>query len=460
VNQQDLQQNPDDPIQLIRDAWLENGDHLDELVTQLTRGVMVVPFVGAGLSADLGGFGFPLWSRFLHNQAKLCGKSAEVANLLQRELYEDAADLLLQARGLANFHGAIENTYGSAKLQGRKIQGAVTHLPRLAQGPVVTTNWDPVLERVFLEAGREFERCVWGAQVDSISRAIQDDVRFLLKIHGDASERTNRVFTKTDYDQYYGPRGSPAMLPLPASLRQLFTGKRLLFLGCGLNRDRTMEVLRQIAEDGSVAWHFAILEKPESETQVYYDRIKFLGDCNIRAIWYPHGRHDLLQPLLAFLALQTPKLPDAGPKLTLISPARRLGGRPIRNELELLTPDRRATDLVGREQDLEDLWTWLHSKRPISIRTITGRAGAGKTRIAIELIDRLEVKEPGTWHAGFLSGEELRRFAQLQNLSAWKWPEPALLVLDYAGAHTEPLRHWLKELNLNPAEGVAGSVGA
>jgi hypothetical protein len=83
--------------------------------------------------------------------------------------------------------------------------------------------------------------------------------------------------------------------------------------------------------------------------------------------------------------------------LTLIPPRNRVPRAPLRTEVDLLNPYRRAIGLVGRERDMGVLWDWLHSQRPIAVRTLTGRAGAGKTRAAIELIERLNAEAPGQW---------------------------------------------------------------
>jgi tetratricopeptide (TPR) repeat protein len=132
------------------------------------------------------------------------------------------------------------------------------------------------------------------------------------------------------------------------------------------------------------------------------------------------------------------------PHLTLIPPRKRL---PLtRTEIDLLNPYLRAIPLVGREADLQSLWDWLHSARPIAIRTLTGRAGAGKTRAAIELIERVNAENAGTWWAGFVSGREMRRFAAQQNLAGWSWNHPTLIVVDYAASLIEPLRDWLRDL--------------
>src|SRR5581483_9013630 len=138
------------------------------------------------------------------------------------------------------------------------------------------------------------------------------------------------------------------------------------------------------------------------------------------------------------------------PRLTLIPPRNR--AHAIRTEFDLLNAYCRSTALIGREADMQSLWDWLHSpRRPVAVRTLKGRAGAGKTRIAIELIERLNSEKSGQWWAGFVSGREMRRFAAQQSLSDWGWARPTLVVVDYAASLIEPLREWLRDLAQNPA---------
>ena len=133
------------------------------------------------------------------------------------------------------------------------------------------------------------------------------------------------------------------------------------------------------------------------------------------------------------------------PHLTLIPPRNRLPRRSP-GPVDLLNPYHRAIALVGREADMQSLWGWLHSGRSIAVRTLAGRAGAGKTRAAIELIERLNTEHPGRWFAGFVASSELQRFHQQQNLAQWGWARPTLVVVDYAASLVEPLRGWLREL--------------
>ncbi|WP_186443132.1 hypothetical protein, partial [Desulfobotulus alkaliphilus] len=135
------------------------------------------------------------------------------------------------------------------------------------------------------------------------------------------------------------------------------------------------------------------------------------------------------------------------PYLTLIPPKNRAPR--TEKEIDLLNPYSRSIPLTGRDANLKELWEWLHTPRTISVRTLAGGAGCGKTRMAIELIHRLDTEEADKWQAGFLTGRELKRFADLQNLTDWGWQKPVLIVVDYAAALTSFLKTWLEELSQN-----------
>jgi tetratricopeptide (TPR) repeat protein len=123
---------------------------------------------------------------------------------------------------------------------------------------------------------------------------------------------------------------------------------------------------------------------------------------------------------------------------------RYLTRRHIESDADLLSPYSRSIPLIGREREMAALRAWLASDRPISVRVLTGRAGAGKTRLALELCEAL--LDDG-WDAGFVESGELVRFRSQQNLSTWGWQRPTLLVIDYAAVHAERLSGWLKELS-------------
>ena len=116
-------------------------------------------------------------------------------------------------------------------------------------------------------------------------------------------------------------------------------------------------------------------------------------------------------------------------------------GKP--RESDVIRPFTRSIELVGRETELDDLRGWLRKESAISVRVLTGSAGYGKTRLALELIEEMA---PQGWCAGFLTRAELKRFRVQHDLAGWGWNAPILAVVDYASASARDLHAWLKEL--------------
>jgi tetratricopeptide (TPR) repeat protein len=128
---------------------------------------------------------------------------------------------------------------------------------------------------------------------------------------------------------------------------------------------------------------------------------------------------------------------------------RYLARRTPATELELLHPYSLALPLVGRDSVMQELWSWLRSDAPISVRLLVARGGVGKTRLALQLCE--EAVREG-WHTGFITRAELERFRAQQNLSMWGWQRPTLAIIDYSAAKLSLLRPWLTELAANLGE--------
>lgn len=80
----------------------------------------------------------------------------------------------------------------------------------------------------------------------------------------------------------------------------------------------------------------------------------------------------------------------AQPRLKLIGPPRERPPQPVgaSDEAALLVYREEVTAFVGRDGLLEEhlAWATAHdSARPVSVRVLTGDAGTGKTRFALEL---------------------------------------------------------------------------
>lgn len=248
-----------------------------ELLCDKKNRQLVMPFVGAGMSAASG---FPLWSKFL---LRLCNDSAalhaEVTDYLAQGLFEEAAQAVADLFGVDALHGDIEAQLGRP---GYTVQGAVQLLPHSFSNGCITTNLDNVLERSYRENAERFDSEIWGENLREQPGFLSPDENNLFKLHGTATARNGRVVTRDEYQNTYDNNVS-----LSQVLAAIVSNRHLLFLGCSLSVDRTVQALVDIRQAAALATpqHFAFL--PLTEQTNREERRLQLTDANITPIWYP-----------------------------------------------------------------------------------------------------------------------------------------------------------------------------
>jgi hypothetical protein len=290
----------------------KNRPVADALVHSLKSSMGVIPFVGAGISAA---FNFPQWGDLLNRLAGPAQK-ARVARLVRQREFERAAELLYD-RGRAadrlqeGIAGSFERAIGSTEFTDQ----AAALLPYLTAGPVITTNYDRVLEGAFERAHRSFTRCIIGAEPDEIVPAIQRNERVLFKIHGDCETRRGLTLTLWSYEFAYGQRdrqsGRETRDKLRGMLPILLTNRPFLFLGCSLETDRTLEIVKATFQQHARVGHYAILAA-DVDADAFEQREEMLARIGIRVLWYMPGQYAevraLLRNLLEAISIETLKV--------------------------------------------------------------------------------------------------------------------------------------------------------
>lgn len=256
----------------------------------------VLPFVGAGMSMPSG---FKSWSQLLKD---LCVDSPPLLERIEQYLannaYEEASQDICDTLGADALHHDIDAHLGRT---GFALEGPIRLLPKCFGAGCITTNLDQVLERVYTEAARPFSDRVWGGRLKQQQGFINPDENKLFKLHGTADENGDRVLTQQEYEHTYANDVLQKTV-----LDRLMANRHMLFLGCSLGVDRTVQAIAQLKQDTGAAYpqHFAFLplyEDTDRETR----RIE-LGTANITPVWFEDGdgfdQSDALEALLVTLA--------------------------------------------------------------------------------------------------------------------------------------------------------------
>ena len=265
--------------------WLNrsNAETFYHLERQGRTGPGLVPFLGAGLSTA---FGIKDWKNLLLSAAPP-RLTPRIEKQLGENDYEGAAETLLKELGADGFQNMVAASAGDSNLASFDFRvGTVSLLPLLASGPVITTNFDRVLERAFQVNDAAFESVISGPRPDLIVDALHGNRRVLIKLHGDWQDRVGRTFAKSDYNNNYGeaqPERKRELLEAAEAL--LFSSCSMLFIGASLGPDRTVELLQEVHQRYAGLRHFAIMSVPKTESS-FNKKEKHLRSCGVLPLWY------------------------------------------------------------------------------------------------------------------------------------------------------------------------------
>lgn len=404
---------------------------------------VLIPFVGAGLTQ----FAYYSWPDALSEIANKITDEDDINKVQQLinkkgKYYLKAAQRLEEFRTPNNLARDIANLFSLEKLNDKKDwlpKEAIWLLPLLFSGLVITTNFDQTLETVYKyhPIYKVFEH----NQLSLLNQYLSQTTNYpgIFKLHGTVSgdfiEYDNIVFTEKQYKKFYGDGST-----LTESLTKCLKQKTILFLGCSLSQDRTMDILKNVIEEGKS--YYTIINCKKSERD---QKIKELGNKHIRAIIYEGDHHEAVRVILEHLLEETN--PDVYKALEYHE-----GELKSLND-KRFTYDSEIVPLVGREDEMKNLTDFLSdSQTAFKWWAITGPGGSGKSRLAYEFKKRL----PNGWKSRYLGSDDYDDLSALVD----KLTEKTLLIADYVQEHAKELGKFMARLNRKPrdlpVEGFAG----
>lgn len=410
-----------------------NQSVFEDLKKNYQRGSLI-PFVGAGLSVFCGYLG---WQQVLKKLTEFifeddikvnASKMIEDNKLLQaaQTIYDNYPRMLIELRKIIDYDKIANCDPGDW------YTSAAYVLPYLFDKSIVmTTNFDRVLEEVYDRCHVKFGRVVSPHEPDILSQIRQAAPHCLFKLHGDIGPDTydidKLVFTQKQYDAAYHSDG-----PLMKELPLWFQNKRLLFLGCSLMQDKTMDVLQQVTKANPGLDHYAILAcKPEKIGQ----RSRELGEQGISAIYYPENRHEAVRVILERLLEET----DSGKYEEMNRHVER--HIPISKTEHRFMYDSGYIGFTGRTKELEQLMDFCKNPKQISWWAVTGPGGMGKSRLVYEFT---EARKKEGWEIVWLNQNQ----DIYPRLLDWTPPvDQCILVADDVQSYLQAIGEWISSVS-------------
>ena len=392
----------------------------------------LTPFVGAGMSTPF----YKLWAGSLYEILEKISSTKvkrSIKKLIREGQYLEAADRLAEKRSIPNIAQDFAELYSPLKIKDQIStirRNAVYLLPALFHNMCITTNLDQMLELVYRDWNRDFfGTYLPGERVGLIREYFRDDGHALLKLHGSVQldgriDESSIVFTGQQYEHHYRPASD-----LVKELKTVFISKPLLFLGCSLNQDRTMEVLSEVQQAGM--WNYAIVNSDASSSD---DKFGQLGKQHIRAIIYPDGHHEAVRIILEKLLEET----DPSTYNSLIHFENGLASEQEKKKYQSrFSYTSEYVNTIGRDTELTKLNEFLLSKKNFEWWGITGPAGVGKSRLAWTFTQNLPLGWTSKWFHP----------SDYSNLDIYSNPtQNTVYVADYVRADAIAVGNWIVKL--------------
>lgn len=270
-----------------------NEQNLNLLIKKI-KSNSIVPYIGAGMSMLFDSV-YPLWGTFLDvTFDKFCINSNK--SEFDQKSFEDKADFLYSELGDVTFANHLKAIFNDSHLE-CELKGfeskAICALPKIFdKGLILTTNYDKVIEKIYTFYHKPLTSSHPG-HFEALNCSLRDNELLLFKFHGDISEPSSSIIlSKEQYNKAYS---NPDLVE---SLKRAYLSKSMLFLGCSLSTDRSLDILKDVCSDGIS--HFAII--PCDKDVIKERRVSLEKELYTQSVIYPNGKHECVKVLLDYIA--------------------------------------------------------------------------------------------------------------------------------------------------------------
>lgn len=216
-------------------------------------------FLGAGLSV---GAKYKDWKNLLREPA------SEIGLDIEKEQYDliSLAELIKNEKNRTYINQLIEDEFGRDNIKPTKNHEILASMPI---GVYWTTNYDSLMENALKKEKKSY---AVKRRHSDLATYRRDQEAVVYKMHGDISEPSKAVLTRTDYETYDSER-----ILFKEALEGQVVTKTFLFLGFSFtdpNLERMLARIRHTLKEGTRT-HYCIMKRVDSSLEDYdYQKIK------------------------------------------------------------------------------------------------------------------------------------------------------------------------------------------
>lgn len=377
---------------------------------------------GAGISSSLSNNTSYSWYKWIEKGIEYLGydssKTSIALDSSTENLIHVVGEVIEETKKKGIYDRWMKDTIESPTVKNDVLADTLKKL-LITQDIFVTTNYDQLLEKATGLSSITYEEPDKAFQM--IKNGASSSVIHLHGIYNSSQGIDNIIADKKQYETVLHDKGAQF-------IQQILGTRTLIFIGCG-----------QTTEDGNISQFIEFASKYLKMDIPYYflhregDRITDLP-ANIKPVSYGKEYGDLTL-FLEDLASERLKFRCEKNKIV----GRTAYSKKRTNSSGLLKYHYANENIpfCGRTDEIRKLKEFLSSGSKFSWWSVTGQAGSGKSRLALELLNRLEIN----WYGFFLNDD-----TSIRNIEDFVPFNNTLIIIDYVSGRETVAAKYLSEL--------------